>query len=637
MNPTKDTTEKQKYFIIDFDSTFTKVEAMDELCQIALQNHPEKNERLSQIQSLTDQAMDGNLSFRESLRQRIAILEANKSHLPELIEKLSEKVSESFKRNQTFFDTYTDNILIVSSGFKDFIVPIVTKFGIKAENIYANEFEFDENGKIKGFDASNLLSEDNGKVKLLRKLNLQGDIYVIGDGYTDYEIKEAGLANEFYAFTENIKREKVLSKADHEAQNLDEFLYVNKLARNISYPKNRIKVLLLENIHQSAKEMMEKEGYQVELLSSALNEDELIEKIKGVSILGIRSKTNLTSKVIEYADRLLAVGAFCIGTNQIDLEACQDRGIVVFNAPYSNTRSVVELAIGEMIMLMRGVPQSVMEMHTGKWNKSATGSFEIRGKKLGIIGYGNIGSQLSVVAEALGMKVYFYDIVDKLALGNATMCTSLEELLGLADVISLHVDGRTENSNIIGKAEFDLMKDGVVFMNLARGQVVDIAALVENLKSGKILGAGVDVYPEEPKNNQEEFVSELRQIPNVILTPHVGGSTVEAQENIALFVPTKMMDYINAGNTFSSVNFPELQLPKLQNAHRLMHIHKNVPGILAKINQIFAKNEVNIVGQYLKTNEKIGYVITDINQKYNEKVIEELKNIEDTIRFRILY
>lgn len=637
MNPTTEKTEKQKYFIIDFDSTFTKVEAMDELCLIALQNHPEKNQRLSQIQSLTDQAMDGNLSFRESLQKRIAILEANKSHLPELIEKLSEKVSESFKRNQNFFDEYKDNILIVSSGFKDFIVPIVTKFGIKTENIYANQFEFDENGKIKGFDAKNVLSEDNGKVKLLRKLDLQGDIYVIGDGYTDYEIKEAGLANEFYAFTENVKREKVISKADHEAQNLDEFLYINKLARNISYPKNRIKVLLLENIHQSAKEMMEKEGYQVELISSALSEDELIEKIKGVSILGLRSKTNLTSKVIEHADRLLAVGAFCIGTNQIDLEACLDRGIAVFNAPYSNTRSVVELAIGEMIMLMRGVPQSVMEMHNGKWNKSATGSFEVRGKKLGIIGYGNIGAQLSVVAEALGMKVYFYDIVDKLALGNTTMCTSMEELLKISDVITLHVDGRNENTNIIGKAEFDLMKDGVVFLNLARGQVVDIAALVENLKSGKILGAGVDVYPYEPKNNQEEFVSELRQIPNVILTPHVGGSTVEAQENIALFVPTKMMDYINAGNTFSSVNFPELQLPKLQNAHRLMHIHKNVPGILAKINQIFAKNEVNIVGQYLKTNEKIGYVITDINQKYNEKVIEELKNIEDTIRFRILY
>lgn len=637
MNPISSKTEKQKYFIIDFDSTFTKVEAMDELCQIALQNHPEKNERLSQIQSLTDQAMDGNLSFRESLHKRIAILEANKSHLPELIEKLSEKVSESFKRNQTFFDTYKDTILIVSSGFKDFIVPIVTKFGIKTENIYANEFEFDENGKIKSFDASNVLSEDNGKVKLLRNLNLQGDIYVIGDGYTDYEIKEAGLANEFYAFTENVKREKVVDKADHEAQNLDEFLYVNKLARNISYPKNRIKVLLLENIHQSAKEMMEKEGYQVELLTSALNEDELIEKIKGVSILGIRSKTNLTSKAIEHADRLLAVGAFCIGTNQIDLEACQDRGIAVFNAPYSNTRSVVELAIGEMIMLMRGVPKSVMEMHTGKWNKSANNSFEIRGKKLGIIGYGNIGSQLSVVAEALGMKVYFYDIVDKLALGNATMCTSLEELLSIADVVSLHVDGRTENSNIIRKEHFELMKDGVVFMNLARGQVVDIPALVENLKSGKILGAGIDVYPEEPKNNQEEFISELRQIPNVILTPHVGGSTVEAQENIAQFVPNKMVDYINAGNTFSSVNFPELQLPKLQNAHRLMHIHSNVPGILAKINQIFAKNEVNIVGQYLKTNEKIGYVITDINQKYNEKVIQELKDIEDTIRFRILY
>ncbi|MCB0845764.1 MAG: phosphoglycerate dehydrogenase [Bacteroidetes bacterium] len=403
-----------------------------------------------------------------------------------------------------------------------------------------------------------------------------------------------------------------------------------------SFPKNKIKVLILENIHTDAEQIFEREGYQIEVISSALSEEELCEKIQGVFIIGIRSKTHITRKVLEHADRLMAVGAFCIGTNQIDLKACAEQGIIVFNAPYSNTRSVVELALAEIIMLMRRIPYMTTGMHQGKWDKSAKGSYEIRSKKLGIIGYGNIGAQLSVLAEAAGMDVYYYDLVEKLALGNATKVDTLDELLAKVDVVTLHVDGRKENKMIFGEEQFKKMKPGSIFINLSRGFVVDIDALASHLESGHIAGAAVDVYPEEPKSNQEEFVSKLRGIPNVILTPHIGGSTQEAQKNIANYVPGMIIDYINTGNSFNSVNFPNLQLPALKNAHRLIHVHRNEPGIMAKINQILATSDANIVGQYLKTNEEIGYVITDVN-KYSQAVLDELKSIEGTIRFRILY
>lgn len=376
-----------------------------------------------------------------------------------------------------FFKEYRDRIYIVSNGFKEFIVPIVQELGVKPENVFANTFEFDENGDVTGFDHDNVLSSNNGKVEQLKRLDLKGDVYVIGDGYTDYEIKAAGLANKFYAFTENVSRENILENADHITPSLDEFLYVNKMNKAISYPKNRIKVLLLENVHADAVDIMKKEGYNVSTISGALDEEELSEKIKDVSILGIRSKTQLTAKVLENANRLIAVGAFCIGTNQIDLEACLNKGVAVFNAPFSNTRSVVELAIGEIILLMRNLPDRIAEMHQGQWNKSAKGSYEIRGKKLGIVGYGNIGSQLSVVAEAIGFDVYYYDLVEKLALGNATKCSSLEELFKIVDVVTLHVDGRKENTNMIGDKQLSWLKEGSYFLNLARGQVVDVDAL----------------------------------------------------------------------------------------------------------------------------------------------------------------
>jgi D-3-phosphoglycerate dehydrogenase len=404
-----------------------------------------------------------------------------------------------------------------------------------------------------------------------------------------------------------------------------------------SFPKNKIKVLLLENVHPDANMLLSEEHFQVELVKGALDEDELSEKIKGVHVLGLRSKTNVTAKVLENADKLMVVGAFCIGTNQIDLETCTSKGIAVFNAPFSNTRSVVELAIGEIIMLMRNIPDKTRDMHLSKWNKSATNSFEVRGKKLGIIGYGNIGSQLSVLAEAMGMEVYFYDQVDKLALGNAKKCRTQEELLNKVDIVSLHVDGRPSNKNIFGKVQFEQMQEGAYFLNLARGHVVEIDALVEVLKSGKILGAGVDVYPEEPKTNSEPFSSELKGLDNVILTPHIGGSTSEAQVHIGNYVPEKIIAYINNGSTYGSVNMPNLQLPSFQSSHRLLHIHKNKTGILAEINKKLAETGCNIVGQYLKTNEEIGYVICDINKKYEGDVLKAFKEIDGTIKTRILY
>ena len=628
---------EEKYFIFDFDSTFTQVEALDVLCEIVLKDHPDQNAILAEVQRITNTCMEGEISFRESLESRLALLPAHRSHLPLLIERLKKSVSKSFRHNQEFFHTYADQVYIVSNGFREFIVPIVADYGVHEDHVFANSFMFDEEGNIVGFDQNNALSTDNGKANVMRELDLHGDVYVIGDGYNDYRIKAAGLANKFYAYTENIERNSVIKIADHITPSLDEFLYLNKMNTAISYPKNRIKVLLLENIHPDAERKLKEEGYQVETHSAAMDEEELSERIKDVSILGIRSKTHVTAKVLENANRLIALGAFCIGTNQIDLDATAQKGVAVFNAPYSNTRSVVELAIGEIIMLMRGITDKSMAMHQGKWSKSAANSNEIRGKKLGIIGYGNIGSQLSVLAEAMGMHVYYYDVVEKLALGNATKCETMEELLSTVEVVSLHVDGREENTNLIDEKAFGHMKEGMILMNLGRGAVVDIAALRKNIENGKIRGASVDVFPQEPKSNQEEFKSELRGMPNVILSPHIGGSTQEAQENIADFVPNKIIEYINTGSTFNSVNFPNVQLPLLKNAHRLMHIHHNKPGVLAQISNVLANYHINVVGQHLKTSELIGYVIIDIDKAYNEEVIRDLKSIENTIRFRVLY
>lgn len=631
------TTNERKIFVIDFDSTVTQVEGLDELAAIALKGQADGAEIVKKIKALTDAGMSGEISFSEALKNRIELLKANKSHIEILIDFLKTKISDSFLRNKSFLKEYKADIYIVSSGFKEFIIPITQSLGLNDENVYANTFTFDQDGNITGVDQSNVLAQTGGKIKLMESLKFDGHVSVIGDGYTDFEIKKAGFADRFYAFTENVERPKVTAEADFAIKSLDEFLFYNQLPRGQSYPKSLIKVLLLENVHQAAVEAFENQGFDVEFHKGAMDEDELIEKIKDVSIIGIRSKTNLTKKVLENADKLMAIGAFCIGTNQIDLKTATQKGIAVFNAPYSNTRSVVELAIGEMIMLIRKIFPKSEAMHKGIWDKSAINSFEVRGKKLGMIGYGHIGTQLSVIGEALGMEIYFFDVVDKMPIGNAKKCKTMQEVFEIADVVSLHIDGRKENTNLIGAKEFAQMKDGVIFMNLARGPVVNIPDLVAALKSGKIEGAGIDVFPEEPKTNSDPFVSELMGLSNVILSPHIGGSTEEAQQGIGTYVPERLLEYINNGSTTGSVNCPEVQLPLLQDSHRILHIHRNVPGIMAKLNNIFAKHHINITGQYLKTNETVGYVIVDIQKAYSREFVQEIKAIEETIKFRMLF
>ena len=626
----------KRNYIFDFDSTLTKVEALDILAEIALANNPRKDAVIQEIIDITNLGIDGEISFTTSLEKRIQLLKANKADLNPLIEALKKQVSKSIESNKAFFEAYANDIYVISCGFKEFIDPIVAEYNIPTERVFANTFEFAADGEIIGFDATNPLSQHNGKIECLKGMKLSGEVQVIGDGYSDYVTREAGVADTFFAYTENVTRVKTTENADYIAPNLDEFLYVNKLPRNISYPKNRIKILLLENVHPDAFEKLSKDGFSVETVARSLSEDELIEKIKDVHVLGIRSKTKVTKKVIAAAEKLMTVGAFCIGTKQIDLEACKESGIVVFNAPYSNTRSVVELAIGEIIMLMRSVFQRSTEIHNGQWNKTAEGSKEVRGKKLGIVGFGSMGKRLTILAEALGMNVIYYDIEDKLALGNATKVADLSELLSISDVVTLHIDDNAANKNFFGEKEIAQMKDGAVLVNLSRGFVVDILALKEALVSGKISGAAVDVYPEEPAKNGA-FTTELQGLKNVILTPHVGGSTEEAQKDIADFVPNKMMAYINSGNTVDAVNFPNIRLPRQTKAHRFLHIHKNMPGVMAEINKVLAKFDMNITGQYLSTDDKVGYVITDLDKDYNPKVLQKLREVDGTIKFRVLY
>ncbi|HAS03396.1 MAG TPA: phosphoglycerate dehydrogenase [Pasteurella multocida] len=410
------------------------------------------------------------------------------------------------------------------------------------------------------------------------------------------------------------------------------------MTTKVSLDKSKIKFLLLEGVHQTALEVLQNAGYtNIEYHKKALDDDELKEAIKDAHFVGIRSRTFLTEEVLAHAQKLIAIGCFCIGTNQVNLQAAKLRGIPVFNAPFSNTRSVAELVLGEILLLMRNVPQANAEVHRGIWNKSANGSHEVRGKKLGIIGYGHIGSQLSIIAESLGMRVFFYDIENKLPLGNAQQLRTLEELLSSCDVVSLHVPENASTKNLISAERIAQLKEGAILINAARGTVVDIDALAQALEAGKIRGAALDVFPEEPASIQEEFVSPLRAFDNVILTPHIGGSTSEAQENIGAEVSGKFVKYSDNGSTLSAVNFPEVSLPEHVGAKRLLHIHHNKQGVLNKINQVFVDANVNIAAQYLQTDPAIGYVVIDVETEDTHSLLTQLKEIEGTIRARVLY
>jgi D-3-phosphoglycerate dehydrogenase len=405
-----------------------------------------------------------------------------------------------------------------------------------------------------------------------------------------------------------------------------------------SFDKSKLKVLLLEGIHPSAERIFRDAGYaNIETVKTALTGEELKAKLEGVHFLGIRSRTTLTRDIFEAADKLVAVGCYCIGTNQVDLTAATEHGIVVFNAPYSNTRSVAELVLAEAILLLRGIPEKNAKAHRGGWAKTANDAFEIRGKTLGIVGYGSIGSQLSVLAESLGMRVIFYDVVSKLPLGNASQIPSLEGLLGQADIVTLHVPDLPSTRNLMDQERISQMKPKSVLINASRGTVVDIDALTKALEEKHLLGTAIDVFPTEPKSNNDEFVSPLRGFDNAILTPHIGGSTQEAQENIGVEVAEKLVRYSDNGSTLTSVNFPEVALPPHPNHHRLLHVHENRPGVLSAINSVFAENHINIGSQFLQTSDKIGYVVIDVDRDYSDMALEKLSEIEGTIRCRVLF
>lgn len=406
----------------------------------------------------------------------------------------------------------------------------------------------------------------------------------------------------------------------------------------VSLDKNKIKIVLLEGVHQNALDVLHASGYSnIDYHKKALEGDQLKQAVADAHFVGIRSRTQLSADVLQSARKLVGVGCFCIGTNQVDLTAALKRGIAVFNAPYSNTRSVAELVLAEAIMLLRGIPEKNARAHQGGWLKSAKNSHEARGKTLGIVGYGSIGAQLSVLAESLGFNVIFYDVIAKLGMGNASQVGSLEELLGRADVVSLHVPDLASTRWMIGAKEIAAMKQGAIFINAARGSVVEIEPLADAIKAGKLNGAAIDVFPVEPKGNNEEFQSPLRGLENVILTPHVGGSTLEAQENIGIEVSEKLITYSDNGTTVTSVNFPEVALPAHPDKHRLLHIHDNVPGVLSQINRVLSENGINISGQYLQTNEKVGYVVIDVDKAYGPQALEALKQVDHTLKIRALY
>ena len=624
-------------FVFDFDSTLVRIETLEALADIALAGSADADAVRAKVADLTDRAMSGEIGFGEALRQRLALLPLTKAHVETLADRILDEGTPSVRRNLRFFQENADNIVIISGGFREIIAPVAERLGVSPDRVLCNDLTYDADGRVTGVDDANPLAHADGKSKAIASLNLPHPIVMVGDGWNDAEVKLSGAADRFYAYTEVVRRPKVVEVADAEAPSMDELLFAEGMMGRWSFPRSKIRMLLLENIHPAAVERLEEAGYSVETQKGALDEDDLIAAIKGVHVLGIRSKTNVSARALEQADRLMAIAAFCIGTNQVDLDAAADHGVAVFNAPYSNTRSVVELAIGLTITLMRDVVDKSAAMHTGKWNKSADGSRELRGKTLGIVGYGAIGSQLSVLAEALGMRVIFHDLSERLALGNARRMRNLDALLAEADVVTLHVDGRKENTNLIGAAQFQQMKEGALFLNLSRGHVVNIGALAQAIQGGRVAGAALDVFPEEPRTNADPFESPLMGLKNVILTPHIGGSTEEAQEAIAEFAAERLLGYLNRGDTTFSVNLPNVQLAEVSGGHRILHIHRNQPGVMAELNRELAGAGLNILGQHLKTDERTGYVITDVDRDYDPDALKALKTVAGTLKFRLLH
>jgi D-3-phosphoglycerate dehydrogenase len=615
--------QKNPYFIIDFDSTFTRVEALDVLAELVLAHSSRKDEVVRAIREITNRGMNGELNFRESLSMRLDLLKANRDDILHLGEQLKLQISPSFERNQKHLAALKETVYVVSNGFKEFIVPVIAAYGLLPENVYANTFIFDEMGYIIGFDTDNPLSGNSGKSKVIKNLRLNGDVYVIGDGANDLEIWKAGYANKFYLFTENVEREKVKKEANHTASTVDEILYELNLGRSLSYPKTRIKVLLLEGISKEAAPAFEEEGYQVELMDRPLNHQELAQKLKSVNILGLTSRQELGRDLLKYTKRLISLGVFSSDASKIDLEACSHHGVAVFNAPFSHVRSVGEFTLGRILDLSRA-----KENRLGR---------EIRGKRLGIIGYGKVGSQLGVLAENLGMEVSFFDIADKSIMGNSRKCANLDFLLNQSDFVSIHVSELPENKHFFGKSFFDALKPTASLLYCGNIEALKLESLYHHLQSFPSFGCSLDLNPDKLSGESMNWLEKIKSFENILFSPGISANTIEAEQYRARFIPEKITEYLNSGNTMGALNFPNLFVPALKNAHRLLHIHKNVPNVLARINQIFAAHQINILAQSLKTTNLLGYVVTDVDMEYPENLLDEMRNIEETIWFRVLY
>lgn len=623
--------------VIDFDSTIVRVESLDLLAVASFAERTDGTAKAAEIAEITRLGMEGKIDFRESLTRRIAMLDCTRAQVDEVARKLTGLVSPSFAAHRDQLRECRDRIYVITGGFRDLALPTITSLGLREDHLFANDFTYGADGQVTGFDEQNPLCQAGGKVVVVNGIPTDARKLMVGDGYTDYQVRERGAADKFYYFAEVVKRSPVMPLADKVVYGIDEVLAELDLPTRYSFPRSKLQVLLLDDIDPLAATALKDQGYRVEVVNDRLDEEQLMRMLPEVAVLGVRTRTKLPARVLAAGSKLQAVGVFAVGLDHVDIVFAASRGVAVFNAPYSNTRSVVELALGQIIMLLRRVPEHSWNMHAGQWVKSASNQFEVRGKKLGIIGYGNIGSQLSVLAEACGMDVLYYDLAEKLALGKAQKTASMNELLSQADVVTVHCDGRPGNQKLIGAREFGLMKDGVVFLNLSRGNVVDIDALRQAIKDGKVAGAGVDVFPVEPKSAQESFDTPLRGLSNVILSPHIGGSTEEAQRNIATFVSAALGRFLASGETSGCVSLPELVLPPLSRGMRVLHVHANMPGLVARVAAVLAAHGVNIVGQNLATRDQVGYLVTDLGSRVEDEVLAELRAVPETIKVRAVY
>jgi len=636
--------------LFDFDSSFLKKEAIEFLIEIGIQklSQRELDFRLNSLKSLAARAEANEVSLGYKMSQQLQIAKIFQQDLETTAAQMFSILSPEIEKIIKFLKSHNKNIIIFSRAFEELVHPITDAFEIQRQNVFTNHLLFNESQRVIGVDESKPLFLSNGKVYLAESLQNQGRLVgrtaVVGNSRGDLSIRKGGIADYFIYISNQTAQKELLNEADFVLEHPGQLLplvssadYFNSQQistttyQSEAAPKPH-RAILFENIHSKAKIMLSQAGFLVKSRPNSPDEPELVERASECQIIGIRSKTQLRAASLANCKSILAIGCFCIGTDQVDLTAAANLGIPVFNAPYANTRSVAELVLGEVIMLMRGVFDKSSAAHNGRWLKKTSHSRELRGKTIGIVGYGHIGSQVSILFENLGMQVVFYDIMDKLPLGNAQRMPDLKSVLATADVVTLHVPDTRQTQNMINSTTLNQMKAGSILINSSRGKVVNLLDLRTALESGRLVGAAVDVFPKEPMAGDAPFICSLQKLSNVILTPHIGGSTIEAQEKIASEVSEKLRNFLQTGSTLGAINFPEAELPLNDNSVRILLVHRNVSGVLAKIHNVFSQYEINLIAQILKTRDSIGYMIMDLNRKNSGRVPELLNRITETIK-----